>query len=220
MTSPPRPPDGAPPPWRPREFAVILALALVFAVFGFRQYTQRTIGTRAERLKADMRMLALAINTYQTEQGGYPPPAFAAAKPASRFDGRLSPALTTPVGYLNRLMEDPYAGDADRGPASPVTFQYLRRDDGITTGSDAVFDAFILRHLAPPASHVDYIFWSRGPDADADVVLDAGGAVRSLQYDPTNGGASDGDIIFFGPAIGFRRNPYAGTAAAGRGNLR
>lgn len=205
---------AAPPRWKSRETWIVIGLILVFLLFGLRTYRERRVIARADRLKEDMRTFALALNTYQKEEGAWPPPAMH-PEPEGRAGQRLSPALTTPVAYSNRLMSDPFVPEGE-----PEVLNYIRREDGPTTGADPLFNAFVLDHIGGPVRDVDYVFWSRGPDGDLDTRPSEGERMTTVRYDPTNGARSDGDLIFWGPVVGIRRNPYVGTAAAGLGPLR
>lgn len=160
-------------------------------------------------------MFALAVNTYQSEEGAYPPADL--ASDGERISGLLPTALTTPVAYSSRLLTDPFDRDGSDSP-----YFYLRREDARTTGTatDERFDAFVRDSIGEPVTDVEYVFWGRGPDRDLDTVETPDGMWKTVRYDPTNGSDSDGDLHFWGPAIGIRRNPYLGTPAAGRGGLR
>lgn len=190
-------------------------IVAAFGVLGVSQYREKRLVADVKAAQADMRIFALAINTYQMEEGAYPPPD--AGGRASRTGGRLPIGLTTPVAYVNRLLTDPF----DPAGAGEPLF-YVRREDGATTGTggDTAFDGFVRDHLGEPVGDVDYVFWGQGPDGDEDTMETGEGVWRTVRYDPTNGSDSDGDLHFWGPAIGIRRNPYLGTAAAGRGGLR
>lgn len=212
--SPPASP-GSPGPWRPGEIAVILGIVAVFLAIGLWQYRERRHISEVESFRDDMGTIALALNTYQNEQGVFPVPDFGPDHSASYLAGRFPSSLTTPIAYINRLPRDRY-----ESPDAPPGFHYMRRNDKATTGGDPVLDGFVLSQIGEPAHDVDYVIWSPGPDLDTDTVEDASGAIRSMAYDPTNGARSNGDLLFWGPAIGVRRNPYAGTSAAGAGDLR
>jgi hypothetical protein len=209
----PAPEERRIPRWQNRETWIVLALIAVFFVAGQKIYRERRLIAASERLKADMQMFALGINTYQTEEGAYPVPE-TPVEPGIRTAHRVPATLTSPVAYVNRLMTDPFAG-GDTGEV----LRYIRKDDTATSGGDLEFEAFVRDSIGDPVQGVDYVFWSRGPDGDLDSQVRAEGKIRTVRYDPTNGAKSDGDLLFWGPAIGVRRNPYLGTAAAGRGGL-
>ena len=64
-----------------------------------------------------------------------------------------------------------------------------------------------LMHERP--SNAIWMITSAGPDADRDHGRDrvsTGGSTGPVQYDPTNGTNSNGDLFFFGPGIGFGLN--------------
>jgi hypothetical protein len=56
--------------------------------------------------------------------------------------------------------------------------------------------------LQSGAGVVRYFITSKGPDKDAD--LGSHSSVDTF-YDPTNGTISGGDIVFWGPGVGFRQ---------------
>ncbi len=200
-------------PWRNRETLIVLVMVIPFLIFGIKTYRERKIIATSDRLKADMQILALGINTYHAEEGVYPVPEMSGDS-ASRALPHLPSSLTSPIAYANRLMADPFAAQGESG-----FLGYLRRDDSLTTGSDHEFDAFVLAGIGEPVRDVDYVFWSRGPDGDMDSQINPDRGMSVIRYDPTNGAQSNGDLLFWGPAIGVRRNPYVGTAGAGRGGL-
>ncbi len=200
-------------PWRSRETLFVLVIAIPFLVFGIKTYRERRIIATSDRLKADMQIFALGINTYHAEEGIYPAPE-TSGDAASGSHPHLPTSLTSPIAYVSRLMTDPFAAEGELN-----LLGYLRRDDSPTTGSDHVFDAFVLAGIGEPVRDVDYVFWSRGPDGDLDSQIDPDRGMSVVRYDPTNGAHSNGDLLFWGPAIGVRRNPYVGTAGAGRGGL-
>lgn len=199
----------APPPsrWEARETWIVVVLVLAFLLFGLRTYRERRVIAQSARLKEDMQIFALAINTYRNEEGVYP----VADTSANGFGAFIPSSMTTPIPYSNRLMTDPF----DPGPHSDQVLRYLKRLDGLTTAGPSRFDRLVREQIGGPVEDVDYVFWSRGPDGDMDTRSSGGEHIDSMRYDPTNGARSNGDLLFWGPAIGIRRNPYLGTAAAG-----
>lgn len=202
-----RPPAAPPSRWQSRETWIVLALVLGFLLLGLRTYRERRVIAQSDRMKEDMQLFAFAINTFRNEEGAYPLP----EGNAEGFGAFLPVSLTTPVAYATHLLTDPFQPESDRHEV----LRYLRRRDEGTTAGESDFDAFVREQIGGPVEDVDYVFWSRGPDGDLDTQRLPEMKINSVRYDPTNGARSNGDLFFWGPAIGVRRNPYLGTAAAG-----
>jgi hypothetical protein len=210
----PEPHPAAPDPWRRTESWVVAVIVTIFLLLGAAQYRERRTISGTAQYRENLRMLALALNAYRSEQGVYPPARPHAAEPNSRLAARLSDALTTPVSYTNRLLPDIYATEED----DPALLYLLRQNADENIG-DPFFDALVRHYIGEPVAEVEYALFSRGPNGNLDLHIGTEGSPQGVAYDPTNGSRSRGDIVFWGPSVGFRRNPYAGTAAAGRGGL-
>ncbi|NUP88654.1 MAG: hypothetical protein HUU25_02405 [Candidatus Sumerlaeia bacterium] len=144
------------------------------------------------RIRADMRAMATAIESYYVDCNAYPAWVSAdssesivqgnsvlAAMPTFRR-GILPPGgrcvipltLTTPIAYITSLVPDPF------NPDVPSTFAYYTDGPG-------------------------WILLSPGPDGDFDVnprtvykseLAQPSAELLVLSYDPTNGTISDGDL--------------------------
>lgn len=140
--------------------------------------------------RSGLRSTAAALESYRSDHGRYPASTFdlslsarmrsrgieRSAQPGFRIKGDTELAtLTTPVSYLTSLYVDPCAGGSR-------PFGYF--SDG-----------------------TEWILFSAGVDQVQDVdwrgmtfeQVVASGQILLLQYDPTNGIYSGGDIIWKGP---------------------
>ncbi|NUP90679.1 MAG: hypothetical protein HUU25_12825 [Candidatus Sumerlaeia bacterium] len=136
------------------------------------------------RVRADLRVMATAIEAYTVDHGTCPAAA-EAGSPLSVNAGHPlmsqrpsftlksgGPALTTPIAYITSLIPDRCAGTG-------TTYAYAQVPE--TGPLRPVLGAWLL--LSP------------GPDLDWDIALgDALDVMRAQTYDPTNGIASGGDL--------------------------
>jgi prepilin-type N-terminal cleavage/methylation domain-containing protein len=207
------------------ELLIVVAIIAILAAIAVPNFLEAQTRAKVSRVKNDMRSMASGMEAYAVDWSRYPIPSDSlgnrigdpiAATSLSPFETRVPVLLTTPVAYLSSRPDDIFAttrhGDSRlyhtittdyidiRATYAPlhnwrlIWFRYFRQ----LNGGDP-----------PPA--IKYLFVSFGPDMkhDADVPhLVTPGTPhehnRGTIYDPTNGTVSSGDIIYFGPSIGFQ----------------
>lgn len=153
------------------------------------------VRARVATANAEMRNLAVALESYDIDHDQYPVPAAALSwevtptlEPLSGFVPRV---LTTPIVYTSSLPDDPFCLDHP-DLTIPASFSY--------------------RYAALPPTC--WVLASNGPDGDADCDLHAWVTGENLGrpegyfthlggpwplYDPSNGTTSNGDILHWGP---------------------
>lgn len=178
---------------------ICLALIIAFAFFDSLQMFESVNRSKPLRVKADLRSLSTALESYYVDNGFYP-----ASETSTTFnlfgspeaipselDGRLPnfsiqshdklpiTHLTTPVPYLSDYFVDPFTF-RNKG-----FYCYWRKPNG-----------------------KGFLLWSPGPDGDYDLTMDnvereyeaakiaLGTNPSDLTYDPTNGAISNGDIYW------------------------
>jgi len=177
--------------------AVLILLVLPmpwFAWIGYQRSLGNASGAWRARAKSEIRNLAVALELYYDDHTAYPPAVNEkgeaipfATKGPSVSAGFVSWMLTTPEAYAGSIPFDPFR---DRKVESWAR-AYRYATDGKT----------------------GWIVVSRGPDRDFDMDLAAyitdascditryltqfGGT--QVEYDPTNGGLSSGDVYRTGP---------------------
>lgn len=166
------------------ELIVVVAVLTLLAVIGL--YSMQSASTRARvsRIHNDMRQLGAGVEIYKVDWNVYPP----AAIGDWQLERPLT-VLTTPVAYLAGLPEDPF------GPAVYDFNAYLVQEgyeykDRRTTSRGMPGETFggIWEALAAK----EYFIHASGPDRQWNVW-------PYIEYDPTNGVLSAGDITRFGP---------------------
>ena len=174
-----------------------IALAVIVLVFVLVNWLNQPEESKVAPIKADLRSLATAIESYWLDHKAYP----AWAVGADGANGHLPPdsaayriptfriqsteqgtqtlhTLTTPKAYIKKLFHDPFVEH------KKTTFGYITRG----------------------AFEEGWIIWSPGPDLDYDIdpytdylpsKETPSESLRNHTYDPTNGSISDGDVYRF-----------------------
>ena len=162
-----------------------------FIMLSPHRFLKASTRSKASRVKADLRSMATAIETYFIDNQAYPSmiplSAFARfrevrdplialgltavnpGRPESRLHG-----LTTPVSYLTSLFTDPYQ-PLDKS----LPFAYATVGEGwiaYSPGPDGIYD------INPP-----HVFYTGAGEPHTPALINA-------TYDPSNGSGSKGDI--------------------------
>lgn len=161
------------PDWLKTGCFVVASLCLIGGLFVMCAMAQTIVpqnnenNTRANvaRVMSDMRNIATALETYKINNGQFP-----AWNPAHHV-------LTTPVGYLMSMPQDPFAPKGASGADAMIQFR---------------------------TNESEYLIWSVGPDGEAQISGDddLNGSREDLlhkNYDVMNGTISPGDIYRRGP---------------------
>ncbi|MBN1477073.1 prepilin-type N-terminal cleavage/methylation domain-containing protein [Candidatus Sumerlaeota bacterium] len=182
------------------ELLVVVAIISILAAIALPNFIEASTRARVTRAKADMRTIAMGIEMYRVDHNRYPPaqgvgvhlaPIF--ANPVAK---RLVP-LTTPVAFLTSIPLDPFPprdvafGDPAELPLYNA-YDYVDADHEFHTGSALT-------------SGAQWRLCSAGPD----LVMAFGGYLAGsnpanplgVDYDPTNGVLSAGDICHVGGGV-------------------
>ncbi len=156
---------------------------LVLMVIAVPNFLEAQVRSKVSRTRADLRTMAVAIESYYVDNNAYPAHTVVAsqssmqmatpAKPSFRLtnNDRLV-SLTTPIAYLTSYFPDVFA------PVKGEVFCYYAKDGG-------------------------WIMWSPGPDLQYDINAERDYNPASttptdqllwVTFDPTNGTVSSGDI--------------------------
>lgn len=176
-----------------REFYVIVLFVLGgwYLIVSDSGYVCSQTRADVSRVKADLRSMATAIESYYVDTDQYP--TWSAVKVGAgppqipsfitESNSQLG-HLTTPISYVTSYFTDPFA------PPKYSTYAYWQVDS----------------HDVEGLEFKGWIAWSAGPDEDYDLTLqniaqayDPAAAVPNIflsqvTYDPTNGEMSNGDL--------------------------
>jgi type II secretion system protein G len=177
------------------ELLVVVAIIAILAAIALPNFLEAQARAKVSRSKADMRSVITAIESYRVDHNRYPPAAGVGIYATSTFTNpvhqRLIP-LTTPISYMSVVPDDPF-------PPS-------RTADGFdfTLPFYDTYDYVDAENLWAKSGITSGGMWrlmSSGPDR----VMAYGGVMpgdvsnpMGVDYDPTNGTLSAGDVVRVG----------------------
>ncbi|MFH0794405.1 MAG: prepilin-type N-terminal cleavage/methylation domain-containing protein [bacterium] len=207
------------------ELAIVVAIIAILAAIAASVSFDKQERSKIARAKADMRSMGIALDAYATDHNRVMTAIVLGT--ASSLSGRsvfdpsvlnaVSPRfirLTTPVAYMSKVLRDPFAEGIAKGGVSDSydAFDYLCAYDFAPGGK---FDQTTANWRgAGITSGGGWRLSCLGPDRIQGF---GGGYVNQfpsstqslgLDYDPTNGTISRGDIVRVGGGIG----PISGPA--------
>jgi len=200
------------------ELLIVVAIIAILALIAVPNFLEAQTRSKISRAKADMRSLSTALQAYRLEYDQFPPDVDSGAYPAlQNFWGTEIASyhmLTTPVAYITTIPRDPFymtQAGTPPGIADKLVAYFEYSEDQLENNRNPSKAAELIR------SGCGYVLICMGPDRNGDFTwsgrewLGVGsnnGAVLNgngiaINYDPTNGTVSRGEIInsqkgFFG----------------------
>lgn len=221
--------------WQPGftliELLIVVTIIAILASIAVPNFLEAQIRSKVARVKADMRSLATAVESYNVENNKYPirrntlaiPPNFTPPTAQATLRAQQMSRLTTPIGYITSFPLDPF----EKGMPPPnniIDYYDLMQ-------SSWLLNATHPRTLQPERRVQDegagWMMISVGPDGYLGAVDNScacplgpanSNALRGTiyyVYDPTNGTVSTGNIYnssFYGMENGpaLTRHFYGG----------
>ena len=181
------------------EVAILLVIVSVLVAIAVPNFRAAEIKSKVALAKGQLNVLALALESYNVDNLTYPPTSYTNPPTSPEADDggsnrtsyfTLKP-LTTPIAYVAKIPEDPFADvqmipsyDQGYGRYGHTNAAYSYRN---TKGSNQ------LTFPAYKQYDQEWVLGSVGPDRDYD---SWGTGKDNLKfYDPTNGVISNGDIL-------------------------
>jgi type II secretion system protein G len=206
------------------ELLIVVAIIAILAAIAVPNFLEAQTRAKVSRVKADMRSVATAMEAYAVDNNKYAIPSDSngfwmgdpvTAITVSPFETRVPILLSTPIAYISSRPEDPFASQrfGESRTFHCVTHDYvqIRHNHAPAYNWMTIYRKFFLELTGSnPPTPILYFLVSLGPDRmhDADVPHTTAPGVphehgRGTFYDPTNGSISRGDIMYFGPGLGF-----------------
>ncbi len=198
------------------ELLIVVATISVLGGIAVPVFLEAQTRTRVSRARADMRMVALGMETFFIDHGSYPKPDDqngvvipGASFAVDPYDSRVPSALTTPISYLDVRLSDPFV---HTGSLENQSYLLYTKEYFVGAVGEEPYWQYLKDAIGPASVlQVEYVILSRGPDMDheepaghtwpsGDNLGDPNGIAL---YDPTNGTVSNGDIIYMGAGIGY-----------------
>ncbi|MCB2156842.1 prepilin-type N-terminal cleavage/methylation domain-containing protein [bacterium] len=171
------------------ELLIVVAIIAILAAIAVPNFLEAQTRSKVSRAEADMRSLATAVESYAVDHNHYPPSQNGTPRYFLTFAERLV-RLTTPVAYMTSIPKDPFP-DLSNNDNPLRTFDYLCEEDTATV-LPQVWQSFPGHEGAESAK---WRLQSLGPDLEESLQS----SPDPVQYDPTNGTVSFGDIHRYGP---------------------
>jgi len=197
------------------ELLIVVAIIAILSAIAVPNMLEAQTRAKVSRVKADLRALVQATESYRVDNVHYPTPSdndgFAitnvSASTTPVFETKTSVSITTPISYMSTRLIDPFQVTTSDALEN---FHYgnFRYAEANADPSDEI--EFVTGLLINPnifstpqsPSDIRYFFASHGPDNDHDEPDPAANPDGAASYDATNGTISNGDIYYWG-SVGF-----------------
>lgn len=174
------------------ELLIVVAIIAILAAIAIPNFLQAQTRAKVSRVQADLQTVATALEAYATDNNNYP---FVTGSGLVNDEERLA-LLTTPVSYITRVPQDGF--NAGVGAISQQVYLYSDR------GQMLIQDARNPGHYFNPLPGVEervtdqdcvWMVTSIGPDGVLDTSFPMVANDFIIQYDPSNGTVSNGDVF-------------------------
>ncbi len=182
------------------ELLIVVAIIAILAAIAVPNFLEAQTRAKVSRVRADVRTVATAMETYKIDNNKYPPmaeypfPSLTGPWPSlhGQFSSRTPSWLTTPVSHMTSLPNDIFVPNQFKAPQEHwnryIYFNYeeiSRMTPGVVTWKGR------------NEQTGGYFFYSFGPDKNDN---QGAGTMPGLQgtytrYDASNGTVSRGNII-------------------------
>ena len=178
------------------ELIIVATIIGILAAIAIPNFLAAQVRAKVSRAKGEMEMMTIALQSYYVDRTMYP----LNAKVGKPLDTDLL-TLTTPIVYITRLPKDPF-----RGITAPELKKYAKENPNPEFSNIKGYAYVNYLQMSPkkpimypPAGGVAWFgILSPGPDY-VDNYDASTSPPKILEYDPTNGTTSEGDIYVFGP---------------------
>jgi len=195
---------------------VVIAIISILALIATYNFLESTVRARVARTKNDMRVVAGSLEAYHVDFGAYIPfvrggQGQLTSRVIVPMSYRLAP-LSTPIAYISAVPRDQFDTFAT-SDGSPLIFF-----DTYDYADVASLERLGSRDLAGMTSGGMWRLSSAGPDriqAYGGTTAEIGpvnGNLLGVDYDPTNGTVSAGDIVRTGPPSSAGKAPAINRA--------
>jgi type II secretion system protein G len=179
------------------ELLIVVAIIAILAAIAVPNFLEAQTRSKVSRTKADIRSIMLAMESYRVDNQKYQPFIYPGTMIGMPYRERFVP-LTTPIAYIASVPQDVF----QTGPLKE-TFGASPDRSFIYDGIDGWPDEGWYTIWGLESRRFKYDIRSFGPDLDSNDYNWKGTKPGLINYDPTNGTVSQGDIVYFGPGGGF-----------------
>lgn len=197
------------------ELLIVIAIILILIAIALPNFLEAQTRSKITRNSAEMRGLAMALESYRTDYPRYPPQSFYEPTQFSSWPTVTCNvcslfSLTTPIPYMTTVPQDLFAPTDGRllndstdsiitphpiDQAHGLSYLYWSQESLRFNGQTSTADAMKV-------NGINYTLLGVGPDKDLDTInlssSNMGGARTNnvtWAYSPTNGTNSSGDVL-------------------------
>lgn len=168
------------------ELLIVVAIIAILAAIAVPNFLEAQTRSKVSRVKADLRSVAVAADSYYVDHNKYPPNDGGGAPGISQFRMNRVVVMTTPIAYLTSLPKDPFLpGDTVAPGGALDSFQYFNYDRRYNNaavlpnwfgvqGISLVSWGWLTRNDGIAREIVGACLKSWGPDAGKDLGLGPG----------------------------------------------
>lgn len=184
------------------ELLVVIGIIAILALVALPNMLEAQVRAKVARVKSDLRTVVTGIELYRVDTNRYPSYHYINNSKSNtgfsfHFGGTISglgssPAfsgphpLTSPIAYLTSFPKDVFGGRNPGDPGEAGDFYYVNWDYAMDVIPNPAFASL-------QEGQGSWRLHSPGPDffgPDSDT-----GTGRQIEYDPTNGTVSVGDLV-------------------------
>ena len=153
------------------ELLIVVAIIGILSAIAVPNFMSAQTRAKVSSTMQDLRALGTALKTYHIDSNAFPPGlnTFMHAEVITQ-----TWRLTTPLAYISQIPEDSFY--------APQPFEKL--------GGEFGPGGRYMHYMSDPVITETWLLWSFGPDKDMEFL--------QVDYDPSNGTVSDGDIYHVG----------------------
>jgi prepilin-type N-terminal cleavage/methylation domain-containing protein len=197
------------------ELLIVIAIILILIAIALPNFLEAQTRSKITRNSAEMRGLALALESYRTDFPRYPPQSFYeptqfAPLPTVTCNVCSLFSLTTPIPYMTSVPRDLFAPEGDSiyndSTDSEVPLHPVDNEHGMSylywSQESLRFNRQTATADAMKVNGINYTLLGVGPDRDLDTINlgsanFAGARTNNVPwaYSPTNGTKSSGDVL-------------------------
>ncbi len=189
MTNPPHPKKA----FTLIELLIVVAIIAILAAIAVPNFLEAQVRAKISRVRADMRSVATALESYMVDSSTYPNDSDADLDDlvASHKQHGLQ-LLTTPISYIATVPKDPFLNNRPGGGGG-----YMQLASGADhKGWESAWGSY--EQQGAEAKVQCYLLFSCGPNPTMEEATEDNDPfpwrTKCLSYDSTNGTKSSGDI--------------------------
>jgi len=176
------------------ELLIVVAIIAILAAIAVPNFLEAQVRSKVSRGRADMRSATTALESYGVDNNGYPPMADANSGHQwgtydAPFHSRLPSYLTTPIAYITKCFEDPFLEYHPGFAIAGYRYVYFNMKEHLTASPTSTRWNALLHWEGA------WIMYGVGPDKDAWNTYGWVPSLVYINYDPTNGTVSTGNVF-------------------------